>query len=168
MENGIGSQSLPPVYDINSKVLLLGTLPSKSSIQKGFYYSNPNNRFWLVISRLYEEPLPQTVSEKHRFLINHNIALWDIIRNCNIRGSADKTIDNTSIMKNDLSEIFEKAKIIKVFALGRKAERIYNSSAFASLTGQALYLPSTSPANTRFSSEELIKCFHSICQYTDQ
>ena len=83
---------LQPVFDKNSRVLVLGTMPSPKSRENGFYYSHPQNRFWRVLSDLYEEPLPKTNSEKTKLLLHCRIALWDVLKSCRIDGADDASI----------------------------------------------------------------------------
>ena len=77
--------TLEPIYDENSRVLILGSFPSIKSREKMMYYSHPQNRFWKVMSILFNEK----IVDKIDFLLRHNIALWDVIESCEIEGSSD-------------------------------------------------------------------------------
>ena len=68
-----------PVYDANSQVLILGTIPSPKSREYGFYYGHPQNRFWRIISDVLREPFPNTIEDKKNLLLSHHIALWDVL-----------------------------------------------------------------------------------------
>ena len=102
---GVVVHTLPPVYDQSSLVLILGTMPSPKSREYGFYYSHPQNRFWRVLSTLFQEPLPQNNAEKEALVRSHHIALWDVLASCEIQGAADASIRRP--VANDLRPIFE-------------------------------------------------------------
>ena len=146
---------LPPVYDKNSKVLILGTMPSPKSREYGFYYSHPQNRFWRVLSELFGERLPETNEEKAAFVLRRHIALWDVLKSCEIRGADDSSI--RSPVPNDFSEIFQTANITAVFTTGKKAEALYRRLCFPQTHISAVYLPSTSPANCRNTTLTTLK-----------
>lgn len=88
------SHDFEPVFDENSKVLILGTFPSVKSRENQFYYGHPQNRFWKVIAGLTESEVPQTIEEKKKLLLEHGIAIWDVIESCDIIGSSDSSIKN--------------------------------------------------------------------------
>ena len=69
----------PPLFDENSRVLILGSFPSVKSREQKFFYGHPQNRFWKVTSAVIGCPVPQTIEEKKEFLLSNNIALWDVI-----------------------------------------------------------------------------------------
>lgn len=78
------SHPIPPVWNKNSKILILGSFPSVKSREEGFFYGHPRNRFWSVLSQLFEEPFPENINEKKKLLLTHKIALWDVIASCEI------------------------------------------------------------------------------------
>ena len=92
-----------PVFDSESTMLILGTMPSPQSIRHGFYYSHPQNRFWPLMSALYDEPLPRTPEEKTALVLRHRIALWDVLATCEIKGASDSSIRKP--VPNDLQRI---------------------------------------------------------------
>lgn len=144
----------PPVYDRNSRILILGSFPSVKSREEGFYYGHPRNRFWPLMERLYSCPL-SNIEEKKEFLHSHGIALWDSIGSCCIKGSADSSIENA--LPNDISKLIAKTKIERIIANGGKAYDIYLHYIYP-LTGlEAIRLPSTSPANASWSLYRLEK-----------
>lgn len=147
--------TIPPVYDKNSKILILGSFPSVKSRQTMFFYGHPQNRFWTVTSRVFECDVPKTVDDKKYFLISHGIALWDVISSCEIEGSADSSIKNA--VPNDLSVILNTADIKKIFVNGKTAEKYYNRYLRDSVGRSAFYLPSTSPANAAWDIERLVE-----------
>ena len=79
---------IPAVYDADSLVLILGTLPSVKSRENHFYYGHKQNRFWKVMADLCGEPVPETIEEKKKMLLAHHIAVWDVIQSCDIKGSS--------------------------------------------------------------------------------
>lgn len=144
-----------PVYDENSRILILGSFPSVKSREVQFYYGHPKNRFWKLLAVLYHTEEPESIPQKKQFLADHKIALWDVIESCDITGSSDSSIKN--VVPNDLSVILKHAHITSVYANGKTAEKLYRKY-MEPLTGLAVTgLPSTSPANAAFSLERLEK-----------
>lgn len=144
---------IPPIYDENSKILILGSFPSVKSREENFYYGHPQNRFWKVMAAVFNTPIPQSVEEKKAFLYKHGIALWDVIASCEIEGSADSSIRN--VVPNDLSEILRKADIQRIFLNGRTTEKYFDKYLKKSIDTEVACLPSTSPANAAWSLERL-------------
>ena len=151
---------IAPVFDENSRVLVLGSFPSVKSREEMFFYGHPQNRFWRVTAAVFGVTPPATVEEKREFLLSHGVALWDVIASCDIEGSADITIKNA--VPNDLSEIFATAKIEKIFVNGKTAEKYYNKYMKKILGREAVCLPSTSPANAAWSIERLAQAWKVI------
>ena len=150
----------PPLYDENSKILILGSFPSVKSREKMFFYGHPQNRFWKVMAAVFESDVPMTIYEKCAFLLKHNVALWDVIASCDIEGSADSTIKN--VVPNDISVILRSADIRKIFVNGKTAERYYNKYTKKAVSRDAVCLPSTSPANAAWSLERLIDAWRTV------
>ncbi len=142
---------IEPVWDNNSRILILGSFPSVKSREYGFFYGHPQNRFWRVISRICDEALPETIDEKKELLLRNHIALWDVIASCEITGSADSSIKN--VTPNKLGEIIENSEIKAVFMNGKTAERLYYK--YNENNIDSFSLPSTSPANAAWSEERL-------------
>ncbi len=147
------TQPFDPVFDGDSKVLILGSLPSVKSRENGFYYGNPQNRFWKVMAAILGEPNPETIPEKRAMLLAHGIAIWDVIESCDIIGSSDSSIKN--VTPADLSRILSGAEIEQIFTNGGTAGRLYRRYE-EKLTGMpAVGLPSTSPANAAWNLTRL-------------
>ena len=144
---------IAPVFDKDSKLLILGSFPSVKSREEGFFYGHPHNRFWKVTSQVFGEELPVTIDEKKAFLIRNHIAVWDVIGSCEIEGSSDSSIRNVTV--NDLSVILDTADIRAIFLNGKKAEQYYKKYIFPALKRDAVCLPSTSPANAAWSLDKL-------------
>ncbi len=142
-----------PVFDGNSRVLILGSLPSVRSREQGFYYGHPQNRFWGVVAAVAGCDVPQTIAEKRIMLLENGIAVWDVIAECDIKGSSDASIRNA--VPADLSVILGSADIRAVFGNGGTAGRLYRKHQ-QPLTGREMtVLPSTSPANAAWTLEKL-------------
>lgn len=144
-----------PLYDKNSKVLILGSFPSVKSREQNFFYGHSQNRFWKVVATVLEKEIPTTIEEKREFLLSSNIALWDVIASCEITGSSDSSIKN--VVANDLTEILETANIKKIFVNGKTAEKYYNRYIKDKIGRDAVCLPSTSPANAMWNVESLVE-----------
>lgn len=147
------THTFAPVYDSNSKVLILGTFPSVKSRETCFYYGHPRNRFWQIAARLTDSPAPQSVEEKKRLLLSSGIAIWDVIQSCDIIGSSDSSIKN--VVPSDLLPVLQASQIGKIFANGATAARLYNKYQREQTGVDIITLPSTSPANAAYSLERL-------------
>lgn len=156
---------IPPVYDENSKVLILGSFPSVKSREQMFFYGHPQNRFWKVISAVMSVNTPVTTEEKINFLHTQHIALWDVIASCDITGSSDSSIKN--VVANDLTEILGKANIQQIFVNGKTAEKYYNKYIKDTIGTAAVCLPSTSPANAGWSMDKLVDAWGILKVYID-
>ena len=148
-----------PFYDENSEILILGSFPSVKSCENLFFYGHPQNRFWKVLAAIFKENIPQTISEKKNLLQKNHIALWDVIKSCEIEGSSDSSI--AKVFPNDLSLIFKKAEIRKILLNGKTAEKYYKLYIESQIHRQAVYMPSTSPANAKWSLADLIEIWGS-------
>ena len=154
---------IPPVFNAESRVLILGTMPSPKSRKNGFYYMHPQNRFWRVISTVLGEPLPKTNEERASLLLKNGIALWDTLAQCDIIGASDCSVKNET--PNDLSIITDTADIKAIFTTGKAAYKYYCRFQQESTGIEAICLPSTSPANARFGLDALIDEYKIIKSY---
>lgn len=144
---------IPPLYDKNSKILILGSFPSVKSREAGFFYGHPQNRFWKVTSSIYNEKLPDTIEEKREFLLKNHIAVWDVISSCDIAGSSDSSIKN--VIANDIDIILKNADIKVIYVNGKTAFKYYCKYMQPRVKRSAICLPSTSPANAAWDVERL-------------
>lgn len=149
-----------PVYDSGSRILILGTFPSVLSREEGFYYGNPRNRFWQVLADVFGRDRPLTNREKTEFLLSNGIALWDVIRCCDITGSADSKIKN--ILPNDLEAVLSESRIGRIYANGRTAGRLYDRYIRPTTGCDITILPSTSPANASWTLTRLADAWSRI------
>lgn len=152
-----------PIYDSQSRILILGTFPSVKSRENDFYYGHPQNRFWKVLSAVFNSKLPRTIVEKKNFLLQNRIALWDVISSCNITGSSDSSITNA--IPNDLTIILLNTSIKKIYCNGTKAFELYQKYIFPKTKIPAIKLPSTSPANASWTIDKLIEEWGQISIY---
>ncbi len=161
-----------PVYNKDSRILILGTFPSVKSRENHFYYGHPQNRFWKVLASLVQASavteerngkkqqvqeivVPKTIEEKKEFLLKNHIAVWDVIHSCDISGSSDSSIKN--VVPNNLNVILENCNIRRIFANGATAGKYYKKYKETESGKEIIVLPSTSPANAAFSLERLVR-----------
>ena len=144
---------IPPFYNNDSEILILGSFPSVKSRETGFFYGHPQNRFWKVLAALFDENVPQTIPEKKAFLSRSHIALWDVIGSCEIEGSSDASI--RGVVPNDLRVILDHAPVRTICVNGKTAYRYYEKYMRPKTGREAVCLPSTSPANAAWSLEKL-------------
>ncbi len=143
-----------PVFDSASRILILGTLPSVKSREQNFYYGHPQNRFWKLLARICDvENVPATIEEKKSFLLEHHIAVWDVIAECDIIGSSDSSIKN--VVPTDLNRILEQAPIQQIYGNGGKAYELYQKYSYPQIQRKMIKLPSTSPANAAWQMDRL-------------
>ncbi len=164
MESTTIVHTIPPVYDSNSRVLLLGTMPSPKSREAGFFYGHPQNRMWPVLSRLFGEDTPMDTETRRDFLLRRHIAMWDVLSACTIRGADDGSIRDP--VPNDLSPILSEAPIAAIFTTGKKAFSLYNRYILPATGREAFCLPSTSPANCRRETlDTLTEAYGAVLPY---
>lgn len=137
------------VYDKNSEILILGSLPSPKSRENNFFYGHPKNRFWELISIIFDEPVPVSIEEKITLLARNRIALWDVVEECDIVGASDSSIKN--VVPTSIADIISSSKIHKIICNGTKAYDLYCKYQFFETGIDAIKLPSTSPANAAWS-----------------
>lgn len=141
-----------PIADNNSRILILGSFPSVKSRETQFYYGHKQNRFWKVMAQILQCAAPQTVEEKRTMLLTHGVAVWDILKSCDINGSSDASIRNP--VPNDIAGLVGKTNIAAVFFNGKTAYSVYQRYS-PQMAVPVQVLPSTSPANAAYSLERL-------------
>ena len=151
---------IPPFWDSDSRVLILGSFPSVKSREYGFFYGHKQNRFWRVTAAVFSDAVPESIAEKKAFLKRNHIALWDVIAACEITGSADASIRNASA--NDIRPILCGADIHRIFVNGKTAAEFYEKYILPTVGRDATTLPSTSPANAAWSLERLTEAWRII------
>ena len=160
MEKSREIHNIPPLYDKNARVLILGSFPSVKSREAMFFYGHPQNRFWRVVSTVLGCDCPRTIEEKQQMLHVHHIALWDTIASCEIEGSSDSSIRDA--VPTDLSVLLARAPIRAVFCNGQTAFRLYGRYQEQETGLPAMLLPSTSPANAAYSIPRLLESWSVI------
>ena len=157
------SHEFGPYINKDSKVLILGSIPSVKSREYGFYYMHKQNRFWKVMSDLFKDVFPITIEDKKIFLKRNKIALWDVIDTCDINGSSDSSIKNPKV--NNIKKLIDGTDIKYIFVTGKKALELYNKYCYKDTLIKAIYLPSTSGANCTVSYEKLKEEYEILIKY---
>lgn len=153
---------LKPVYQEDSKLLILGSFPSVKTRAYGFYYGHPLNRFWPLMAALFQETLPTSIPMRRDFLLRHGIALYDSIYQCDIVGSSDSSIRR--VIPSNLQPIFATADIRQVFCNGSTAYLYYQKYHAEKYGLPGLQLPSTSPANARYRLADLVTAWKEVAE----
>ena len=156
---------IPPVWNEDARVLILGSFPSVRSREIGFFYGHPQNRFWRTVAAVFGEEIPSSTEEKIALLHRRRIALWDVIASCEITGSSDASIRN--VTPNDLLPILHGAPIRRIVTNGKTADTLYRRYQLPITGMDAVCLPSTSPANARFRETDLIRAWSVLAGFTD-
>lgn len=151
---------LPPLFDGQSRVLILGSFPSVKSREGMFFYHHPQNRFWKVLAAVFDCPVPETIEEKRRLVLDHGLALWDVIDRCEIVGSSDASI--REVEPTNLSRILDHAPIRAIFCNGTTAYNLYRKHQQNRTGIEARLLPSTSPANAAWQLPRLVEAWRVI------
>lgn len=158
MESQFVSHPFPPVYNHDSRILILGSFPSVRSRETGFYYGHPQNRFWPLMARLFgSASIPQSTEERRTFALQNGIALWDAIETCRITGSSDASIRDAK--PNDIAGLVSQTGIERIFCNGQQSWRMFQKYCSESCTMQAIPLPSTSPANAAWTLDRLAEAW---------
>lgn len=157
---------ISPVWNRESRILILGSFPSVKSREGKFFYHHPRNRFWAVTAKVLGCPVPETIEEKREMLLEHRIALWDVVASCSIHGSSDSSIRD--VIPNDLGQILEHACIRKIFTNGTTAYRLYRKYTEPATGLPAVCLPSTSPANAAWSLLQLAQKWSVISLFLEE
>lgn len=140
--------SFPAFVDSNTKILILGTMPGIASLTKQEYYGNPRNHFWRIMYTLFDTlPVSDSFEEKIQLLQKNKIGLWDVLENCERKGSLDIHIKNHK--ENDFEILFKQYPTIHTIVFNGKESHKYFIKKFGEIEGITYYvMPSTSPANT--------------------
>ena len=140
-----------PIADKNSKILILGSFPSVKSREIGFYYGNKQNRLWKILAEYFDEEILDDPTSKTQFLLDHNLAMWDIVKSSDLLGSSDVKLVKDIQEINDISLLLKKFDNIKVVFCNGKASFNLTKENFCDLN--LICLPSTSPANVSFDKK---------------
>jgi len=154
------THEFPALYDRESQVLMLGSIPSPKSREMAFYYGHPQNRFWKVMAAVLGENIPESIPQKKAMLKKHHIALWDVLDSCTIVGASDTSIEDPVV--NNIGELVKKSKVSRIFCTGATAYNLYKKFCANDVGIEAIKLPSTSPANCAVSLEKLVEAYKVI------
>ncbi len=149
-----------PVFDADSRILILGSFPSVKSRENHFFYGHPQNRFWKVMANVLGRKVPVTTEEKKEMLLSNHVAVWDVIASCSIQGSSDTSIKD--VVVNDFSRILDHSKVERIYVNGGKAYELYVKYAEKATGIKAIKLPSTSPANAAWSLDRLTDAWREL------
>ena len=156
------THEFPALYDRESQVLMLGSIPSPKSREMAFYYGHPQNRFWKVMAAVLGEDIPETIPQKKAMLKKHHVALWDVLDSCTIVGASDTSIEDPVV--NNIGELVKKSKVSRIFCTGATAYNLYKKFCANDVGMEAIKLPSTSPANCAVSLEKLVEAYKVILE----
>ena len=147
-------EGFAPVFDEKSRVLILGSFPSVKSRAVGFYYGNPQNKFWRTLEAFFGEAVPKDAGGRRAYVLKHGVALWDVVLSCTIAGSSDASIERETVA--DVASLVKGSGIRRILCNGTTAYRLF-AEHFPEFVPFAKKLPSTSPANPRFCREPWIE-----------
>ena len=156
------THEFPACYHRDSRVLLLGSIPSPKSREMAFYYGHPQTRVWKVLAQVLGENVPETIPQKKSMLKKHCIALWDVLESCTIVGASDTSIED--VVPNKIGELVKASKVTRIFCTGATAHKLYQKYCAKEVGVDAVKLPSTSPANCAVSFEKLVEAYKVIAE----
>ena len=154
------THTFDPIYNRDSKILILGSFPSVKSREIDFYYGHPQNRYWKVLANILDVAVPETPEEKRKMLLDNHIAIWDVIHSCSIIGSSDSSIKD--VVVNDFSDILLNSQVKTIYVNGGKAYDLYHKYAEKTTGIKAIKLPSTSPANAAWKLDRLCEAWGNV------
>jgi len=149
-----------PVYDSNSKVLILGSFPSVKSREAAFFYGHPQNRFWPLMGRLLNCEIPPDITGRRELMLRNGIALWDVIEECDIIGSSDSSIKN--VLPVDIMSVLNNAQIRRIYCNGGTSFNLFMKYLYPTCRITPVKLPSTSPANAIWTTDRLFEEWKTI------
>ena len=156
--------SFPPIIDESSEILILGSIPGQKSLEKQEYYAHPQNKFWRIIFELFNEELTTDYAERIKILEKYHVALWDVIDNCERKGSLDSEIRNEEA--NKIGELLHNYPNIKaIFCNGQKSHKNLMKILPKDFHLPIIVLPSTSPAHAILKYEEKLLSWQKIKNY---
>lgn len=150
------SHPFPPLLDLNTRILFLGSFPSIASFEQAFYYAHPRNTFWPILEEIFNVHL-ETNEAKKAFCFEQGIGLWDVIASCERSNSSDTNL--TNCIPNDFEKLLCDYPNIRVLAFtGKKSHDLFMKY-FKDLEIEKVLLPSTSPAHAAMSREKKQKIY---------
>ncbi len=154
-----------------AQLLILGSYPGITSLEKQEYYAHPRNVFWDIIAEIVG--FKRTLEYRDRTLIlqQAGIALWDVLLSCKRSGSLDAKIESSSITINDFNSFFKNHPMIRAIVFnGTRAEqefkkRVVPISADLLVSKELLSMPSTSPAMASLSYRKKLERWSVVAEY---
>jgi len=154
----------PPVAGASAKILILGSMPGKMSLQQNQYYAHPMNAFWKIMGELVGAHPQLPYPARLDILCQSGIALWDVLASCERTSSLDAHIRNEAA--NDFAAFFARhPRITRVFFNGAKAEQSFRKFVLGKQALPVLEfcrLPSTSPAHAGMRYADKLKAWRAI------
>lgn len=149
-------QGLAPIVGERPRLLILGNMPSVTSLAAGEYYGNPRNAFWRIAADVVGFDAATPYPERVAALQEHGIAVWDVLRSCRRVGSLDSAVERDSMMPNDFRQFFDDHREIELVVFnGAAAETNYRRLVHIEPSPARVRLPSTSPAHTMAYADKL-------------
>ncbi len=161
-------EGFPPIVGEDSRVLILGSMPSETSLKKQQYYGHDRNAFWSIMGELFGAGKDLDYGRRRQILIQNGVAVWDVLKTCCRKGSMDSDIDMDSIQINNFNGFYSAYPAIKtVFFNGGTAEKVYTKRILPILKKEFdvlkyQRLPSTSPAYASMKLEHKIEAWQVI------
>ncbi len=146
--------------DHQAKILILGSMPSVTSLQKQQYYAHSRNAFWRIMAALFNNAKPLDYLQVQSLMEAEKIAVWDVVKSCVREGSLDSAIEKESIEVNDFIRLFKVFKQVKwIFFNGSTAQKLFKGNVYQQLPAEYktlsyTKLPSTSPAYAAMRYED--------------
>lgn len=163
--------SFAPVARGDARLLILGSMPGRMSLERQQYYAHPQNLFWRIMGELFGATPDLPYPVRLECLRTNQVALWDVMQQCERENSLDADIVEASILTNDFASFFaEHAGITRLFFNGSKAEQTFRKYVLPTLDGNKLgeyqltlhRLPSTSPANASMALADKVRAWHAL------
>lgn len=159
--------SFPPIADADARLLILGSMPGKASLEANQYYAHPRNLFWTILGELVGAHPALDYAERTQILTANGIALWDVLKSCRRTSSLDADIDKSTMIANDFAAFFAVHPCIeRVFFNGATAEQTFRRQVLPTIAAETLLLrrlPSTSPAHAALSYHQKLQSWRVIC-----
>lgn len=153
---------LAPVIDEHTKLIILGSFPGQRSLSEQQYYAHPRNQFWALLSKLFDLDLHALAyTERLQNVLKHGLGIWDVYATCQRTGSLDSAI--TQAVINPLHLLKEQAPLLQ--AVAHNGGLSWQNASYIKNLGIETYrLPSSSPANARWSFEEKLEAWRTVLE----
>lgn len=165
-EHSEPSRGFPPIARIDARVLILGSLPGRASLQAREYYAHPRNAFWMIMREI--AGATGGYASRCRALQQRRIAVWDVLSHSVRPGSLDSDIDMKSAVPNDFEGFFTAHRDVRLVAFnGKKAQQLFTRYVRPSQAdGDMVFalLPSTSPAHASLTPAAKLETWRGIIE----